>query len=254
MRIQAESKGTRGGGEREKGGLRGGSSCLHRAGPQLYWTAALNQNPRDLGYQAVPPSHFSWRHWGLQNFGDFSKVPSSTLSTFCLMNDLPRNIKRCFRNSFVSQIINIASRINTSFNCSLVWAPFIWELSHISKNFLVSVTEKMGQTILIQVWFFLFSIYPQLFSASWWNIPEDNLQPHTVDSALMLQTWKAFGMHYLPIKLLLKDENLLLGKVLFTSMSLGIRQWVFITNHKSHLRWQSTEMSLLQLWLCAQCI
>lgn len=69
----------------------------------------------------------------------------------------------------------------------------------------------------------------------------------TLDSALMLQTWKAFGMHYLPIKLLLKDENLLLGKVLFTSMSLGIRQWVFITNHKSHLRWQSTEMCLLQL-------
>lgn len=101
---------------------------------------------------------------------------------------------------------------------------------------------------------FLFSIYPQLFSASWWNLPEDNLQPHTVDSALMLQTWKAFGMHYLSIKLLLKDEDLLLGKVLFTSMSLGIRQWAFITNHKSHLRWQSTVMSLLQLWLCAHCI
>ena len=53
--------------------------CLSRKGPQLYWTAALNQNPRDLGYQSVPPSHFSWRHWGLQNFGDFSKVPSSSM-------------------------------------------------------------------------------------------------------------------------------------------------------------------------------
>ena len=102
--------------------------------------------------------------------------------------------------------------------------------------------------------FFPFSIYPQLFSASWWNIPENNLQPHTVDSALMLLTWKAFGMHYLSIKLLLKDEDLLLGNVLFTSMSLGIRYWAFITNHKSHLRWQSTEMSLLQLLLCAHLI
>lgn len=71
--------------------------------------------------------------------------------------------------------------------------------------------------------FFPFSIYPQLFSASWWNTPENNLQPHTVDSALMLLTWKAFGMHYLSIKLLLKDKDLLLGNVLFTSMSLGIR-------------------------------
>lgn len=123
--------------------------CLSRKGPQLYWTAALNQNPRDLGYQSVPPSHFSWRHWGLQNFGDFSKVPSSSAvhSAFCLMNDLPRKIKRSCRNSFVSQVINIASRINTSFYCSLVWAPFIWELSHISPKFLVSVTEKMGQTL-----------------------------------------------------------------------------------------------------------
>lgn len=257
MIIQAESKGTKGGGEREKGGLRGGSSWLseqERASAVL--DCSTESEPSGPPISVSPTFSFQLKTQASRILVTFPRSPAHQRYTLCILSNewlaqehkemLQEQLcvpgyKYCFQNQHILLLLLGLSSI------------YLGTLSHFPKVLGISYWENGSNLILIQVCFlfFLVSIYPQLFLASWWNIPENNLQPHIADSALMLLTWKALGTHYLSIKLLLKDEDLLLGNVLFTSMSLGIRYWAFITNHKFHLRWQRTEMSLLQLLLCA---
>lgn len=104
-------------------------------------------------------------------------------------------------------------------------------------------------SVIVSFFFYLSSIS----TACWWNVPENNLQINAVGSALMLLIWNTFDvLHYLSIKMFLKEKDSLIDNVLFTSMSLGIRHCSFITDSKSHLHWQSIEMpSATIITLCS---
>ena len=164
------------------------------------------------------------------------------------MNDLPRNISRCCRTSFVSQVTDVASIINTS-----PTAP--WSELHLFGNALTFSQSSWNQ--FLRKWanpyinpsvFFFF-----LFTLNYCQPPGEIYLRITFSYILWALLWCCWlGMHsgfwviYLLIKLLLKDEDSLIDDVLFVSMSLGIRHCTFITDRKSHLQWQSTEISLLQ--------
>ena len=173
MIIQAESKGTKGGGEREKGGLRGGSSWLseqERASAVL--DCSTESEPSGPPISVSPTFSFQLKTQASRILVTFPRSPAHQRYTLCILSNewlaqehkemLQEQLcvpgyKYCFQNQHILLLLLGLSSI------------YLGTLSHFPKVLGISYWENGSNLILIQVCFlfFIVSIYPQLFLASW---------------------------------------------------------------------------------------
>lgn len=103
--------------------------------------------------------------------------------------------------------------------------PKAHEINHQENGMIhyihLSVLVGMFLVGFLFVCFWVFTIYSELWPGCSWNVPDNNLPPNTICSALMVLIQNTFGvLCHLSIKMFPKDEDSLIDNVLFTSMSL----------------------------------